>query len=179
MGNLAQAPESQGTGAVVVGLTAQEAEARLNKFGSNELAATTRRSFLSDLLHEFANPLLLILIFAAVASVFLVENADAGIIGVIVLLSAAIDLTQTYRSQQAIEKLRKQVAPTATVLRDGDWKEIRRREVVPGDIVRLSAGDLVPADSRLLMARDVYVLQASLTGESMPAEKEATGELAS
>ena len=179
MENLAQAPESQGTSAVAVGLTAQEAEARLDKFGANEPAATPRRSFLSDLLHEFLNPLVLILIIAATASAFLGEKTDAGIIGVIVLLSAAIDLTQTYRSQQAIEKLRKQVAPTATVLRDAVWKEVRRREVVPGDIVRLSAGDLVPADSRLLTARDVYVLQASLTGESMPAENEATGEPAS
>jgi Mg2+-importing ATPase len=107
---------------------------------------------------------------------FLGEKVDAGIIGVIVLLSAAIDLTQTYRSQQAIEQLRQQVAPTATVLRSGEWKEIRRRDVVPGDIVRLSAGDLVPADCRLLIARDLYVLQASLTGESMPAEKEASAE---
>ena len=121
----------------------------------------------------------MILIIAAIASAFLGEKADAGIIGVIILLSAAIDLSQTYRSQQAIEQLRKQVAPTATVLRGGEWKEIQRRGVVPGDIVRLSAGDLVPADCRLLIARDLYVLQASLTGESMPAEKEATPEPAS
>ena len=125
------------------------------------------------------NPLVLILVIAAIASAFLGDKVDAGIIGVIVLLSAAIDLTQTYRSQRAVEKLRAQVAPTATVLRDGEWKELPRRDVVPGDIVRLSAGDLVPADARLLIARDLYVLQASLTGESLPAEKEATGEPAS
>jgi len=100
----------------------------------------------------------LILIVAAIASAFLGEKVDAGIIVVIVLLSAAIDLTQTYHSQRAIEQLRKQVAPTATVLRDGEWKEIQRRGVVPGDVVRLSAGDLVPADARLLIARDLYVL---------------------
>ena len=89
MGNLVQAPETHGTGAAVVGLTAQEAEARLDKFGPNEPAATPRRSFLSDLLHEFLNPLVLILIIAAIASAFLGEKTDAGIIGVIVLLSAA------------------------------------------------------------------------------------------
>ena len=163
----------------IVGLTAQEAAARLNTFGPNEPAATQRRSFLSAFLHEFTNPLVLILMIAAVASAFLGEKVDAGIIGVIVLVSAVIDLTQTYRSQRAVEQLRKQVAPTATVLRGGEWKEIQRREVVPGDIVRLSAGDLVPADARLVTARDLFLLQASLTGESMPAEKEATAEPAS
>src|SRR5208282_5327384 len=104
---------------------------------------------------------------------------DAGIIGVIVLLSAAIDFAQTYRSQRAIEQLRDRVAPTATVLRGGEWKEMPRRDVVPGDIVRLCAGDLVPADARLLIARALYVQQAALTGESLPTDKEATGEPAS
>ena len=167
-------PNADETHVAITGLTAQEAEARLDQFGPNEPAATQHHSFLSDLLHAFMNPLVLILVIAATASAFLGDKVDAGIIGVIVLLSAAIDLSQTYRSQRAIEKLRAQVAPTATVLRDGEWKEIRRRDVVPGDIVRLSAGDLVPADARLLIARDLYVLQAALTGESLPAEKQAT-----
>jgi P-type Mg2+ transporter len=163
----------------IVGLTVQEAQARLDQFGPNEPTATQHHSVLSDLAHEFTNPLVLILIIAAIVSAFLGEKVDAGIIGVIVLLSAAIDLTQTYRSQRAIDQLRDKVAPTANVLRDRAWKEIRRRDVVPGDIARLSAGDLVPADCRLLIARDLYVQQAALTGESLPAEKEATGEAAS
>jgi len=163
----------------ITGLTAQEAETQLARFGPNEPAATQKRSVLSDLWHAFTNPLVLILVIAAIASAFLGEKVDAAIITVIVLLSTAIDLAQTYRSQRAVEKLRAQVAPTATVLRDGEWKELRRRDVVPGDIVRLSAGDMVPADARLLTARDLYVLQASLTGESLPADKEATGEPAS
>jgi Mg2+-importing ATPase len=167
------------TRAGMTGLTAQEAEARLNQFGPNEPAAAQHHSVFSDLLHAFANPLVLILLIAAIVSAFLGEKVDAGIIGVIVLLSAAIDLSQTYRSQRAIEQLRKQVAPTATVMRGGEWKEIQRREVVPGDIVRLSAGDLVPADARLLAARDLYVQQAALTGESIPTDKEATEEAAS
>ena len=97
------------TRAPIAGLTAQEAEARLDKFGPNEPATTQQHSFLSDLLHQFTNPLVLILIIAAVASAFLGDRVDAGIIGIIVLLSATIDLTQSYRSQQAIEQLRKQV----------------------------------------------------------------------
>src|SRR5438094_967466 len=82
--------------------------------------------------------------------------------------SVAIDFVQTYRSQRAIQKLQEHVSLTATVLRDGRWQEIKRQEVVPGEIVRLSAGDLVPADGELLEARDLYVQQAALTGESMP-----------
>ena len=168
-------PNADKARVAIDGLTVHEAEARLAQFGPNEPAATQHHSVLSDLLHAFRNPLVLILLIAAVTSAFLGEKADAGIIGVIVLLSAAIDLSQTYRSQRAIERLRERVAPTATVLRSGEWSEIRRRDVVPGDIVRLAAGDLVPADCSLLIARDLYVQQAALTGESLPAEKEATG----
>src|SRR5258708_255099 len=100
MGNLAMSPNAAETRATIAGLTAQEAEARLDKFGPNEPAATQQHSIISELLHEFTNPLVLILITAAVASAFLGERVDAGIIGVIVLLSAAIDLSQTYRSQR-------------------------------------------------------------------------------
>jgi P-type Mg2+ transporter len=163
----------------VVGLTTREAEARLNQFGPNEPAATKHHSLLADVLRAFTSPLVLILIISAIISAFLGDAADASIIAIIVFLSIVLDLTQTYRSQKAVDQLQKQVAPTATVQRDGEWKDIPRREVVPGDIIRLSAGDLVPADARLLVARDLYVQQAALTGESLPAEKQATGETAS
>jgi Mg2+-importing ATPase len=172
-------PNSSETQVKITGLTPQEAAERLDQFGPNEPAATQHHSLLSDLLHAFSNPLVLILVIAAIVSGFMGQVVDAGIIGVIVLLSAAIDITQTYRSERAMERLHDQVAPTASVLRGGEWKVIRRRGVVPGDIVRLSAGDLVPADARLLVARDLYVQQAALTGESLPCEKEATGEPAS
>jgi Mg2+-importing ATPase len=163
----------------ITGLTAEEAASRLEQFGPNEPAATQQQSLLSDFLHAFSNPLVVILVIAAVISGFMGEAVDAGIIGVIVLLSAIIDVTQTYRSRRAMERLRDRVAPTANVLRNGEWKEIRRQEVVPGDVIRLAAGDLIPADARLLLARDLYVQQAALTGESLPSEKEATGEPAS
>lgn len=159
-----------------VGLTAEEAAARLERFGPNEPTQKQHHSFASDIVRVFKNPLVLILVLAAIASGLLGNAADAGIIATVVLLSTIIDLVQTYRSQTAVEKLRQQVAPTATVLRDAEWKDIPRREVVPGDIIRLSAGDLVPADAHLLTARDVYVQQAALTGESLPTEKEATSE---
>jgi P-type Mg2+ transporter len=90
-----------------------------------------------------------------------------------VVLSVVLNFVQTYRSHRVAERLRDVVAPTATALRDGTWREIRRRDVVPGDIVRVAAGDRVPADARLLETRDLHVQQAALTGESMPAEKGA------
>ena len=160
----------------ISGLTTQEAASRLDQFGANEPAATQHPSFLREVVHVFRNPLVVILVLAATASASLGQVTDAAIITTVVLLSAAIDLVQTHRSQRAVEGLRKAVAPTATVMRDGNWKEISRREVVPGDVVRLSAGDLVPADARLLVAKDLFVQQAALTGESLPTEKEATGE---
>jgi P-type Mg2+ transporter len=172
-------PNDGGVPAASAGLTAQEAEARLAQFGPNEPAATTHYSPVADLLHLFLNPLTLILLFSAGASAFLGDAIDAGIIGAIVLLSATMDFSQTYRSHRAVERLRDQVSPTATVQRDGTWQEMRRRDVVPGDLIRLAAGDMVPADARLLQERDLYVQQAALTGESLPTAKAATADPAS
>ena len=158
------------------GLSSEQAIEQLAKFGPNDPAPAHQHSALRQLLHLFLNPLVLILLIAAVASTFLGEVMNGGIIGAIVLLSIALDFIQTYRSQQAIKALRRRIAPTATVLRDGDWKEIHQREVVPGDVVKLAAGDLAPADAYLLESRDLFVQQSALTGESLPVEKEATGE---
>ena len=173
------APSADETPTTAAGLSEREAQARLARFGPNEPATAKHYSPIADLLRSFANPLTLILLIAAGASAFLGDKVDAGIICAIVLLSAGMDFSQTYRSQQAIERLHDQVAPTATVQRDGAWKEIRRRDVVPGDVIRLAAGDMVPADARLVAARDLYVQQAALTGESLPTAKAATAEAAS
>ena len=158
--------------ATLVGLTAQEAEARLSRFGPNDPASTRGGAFAFELLHLFLNPLVIILLVASVISAFLGQKIEAELIFVIVVFSVTIDFVQTYRSQRAIQRLQEHVSLTATALRDGQWQEVERQEIVPGDIVRLSAGDLVPADGQLLQARDLYVQQAALTGESMPAEKE-------
>jgi Mg2+-importing ATPase len=114
------------------------------------------------------------LLIASVIAGLLGEVVNAIIIVVMVLLSIGLNFIQNYRSQRAVERLRRGVALTAAVLRDGNWVEIPRRELVPGDIIRLAAGDLVPADGRLLQALDLHVQQAALTGESMPVEKEAS-----
>ena len=166
------APDVSGLSATWVGLTAQEAEARLSSFGPNDPASTRRGVLTFELLHLFLNPLVIILLVASVISAFLGQKIEAELIFVIVVFSVTIDFVQTYRSQRAIQRLQEHVSLTATALRDGQWQEIKRRKIVPGDIVRLSAGDLVPADGQLLEARDLYVQQAALTGESMPAEKE-------
>jgi P-type Mg2+ transporter len=158
------------------GLTSREATDRLNQFGTNEPAPAKSGAALTELLLLFLNPLVIILLVAALASFFLGDAPDALIILVMVLLGVAINFIQTYRSQQAINRLRADVTPTATVLRDGTFREIARREVVPGDVVRVVAGDLVPADGQLLEARDLFVQQAALTGESLPVEKQVVRE---
>jgi Mg2+-importing ATPase len=155
------------------GLTTAEAARRLAQYGPNEPVSVRRLSALVQLVHLFANPLVIILLVAGAISASLGQRADALIIITIVLVGIAISFWQTYRSQQAADRLRASVAPTATVLRDSQWQEVPLRAVVPGDVIRLSAGDLVPADSRLLDARDLSVQQAMLTGESLPVDKHA------
>lgn len=155
------------------GLSSAEAAQRLEQFGSNEPVTSKRRSAAVELAKMFLSPLAVILLLAALFAGFLGQAADATIIVTIVVLGNLINFYQTYRSQNAAEKLRLQVQPTATVLRDGAWTEIPQKLVVPGDIVRLSAGDLVPADATVVEAKDLHVQQAALTGESFPVEKRA------
>jgi Mg2+-importing ATPase len=155
------------------GLTQQEAEERLRQFGPNDPSPRRRGALLLELLLLFLNPLVVILLLASLASGLLGQRADAAIIFLMVALGVTINFVQTYRSHRAVKRLRDHVSLTATVLRDRAWQEVKRTEVVPGDLVRLSAGDLVPADACLLESRDLYVQQAALTGESMPVEKDA------
>jgi Mg2+-importing ATPase len=151
-----------------------EAERRLKQVGPNEPPAAQRAQGIRQLVQFFANPLVIILLVASVVSAALGETLNATIIVIMVLLSVALNFFQAARSQRAADHLRASVTPTATVLRDGAWQELPRRELVPGDIIRLSAGDLVPADARLIEAHDLHVQQAALTGESLPSEKEAS-----
>ena len=174
-GNASGTANQETAHAPAAGLTTGEAHQRLAQYGANEAVRTRRWSALRELAGFFANPLVLILLIAAFASILLGQHTDAAIVIVIVLVSVTINFIQTYRSQVAAERLRSQVAARATVMRDGSWQEIPRREVVPGDVVQLSAGDLIPADARLLASKDLYVQEAALTGESIPAEKHATG----
>ena len=160
------------------GLTAEEARNRLSQYGPNEPTVVRRGATLQQMLVFLANPLVLILLVASIITAILGEVLNASIIITMIILSVALNFFQTFRSQRAVERLRVGVALTATVLRDGAWAELPRGVLVPGDVIRLSAGDLVPADARLIETNALHVQQAALTGESMPVEKRAN-ELAS
>ena len=156
------------------GLSAQEAETRLTRYGRNLLDTTPRRSVFRQYLAHFKNPLVLILLVASALSAFMGELEGAWIIWVIVLLSVTLDFIQEHRAENAANLLKKQVAVRVTVLRDGKPIETRLEKIVPGDVVLLNAGALVPADCRLLDAKDFFVNQSLLTGETFPVEKRAT-----
>lgn len=161
------------------GLTSQQAADRLKQFGPNETTTKQRRPPWLDQLLLLFNPLSVVLLVAAGISLFIGERFDAVLIAAIVTIGGAIDFAQTYHAQVTIEHLRATVAATASVERDGAWRELPRSQIVPGDRIRLSAGDLVPADARLIESRDLAILQAMLTGESTSAEKMATSAEAS
>jgi Mg2+-importing ATPase len=151
-------------GASARGLTAVEARRRLLQYGPNEPARPRRGAGIAQFLRFLANPLVIILLIAGVVSAALGETVNASLIVLMVVLSVVLNFAQSYRSQRAAERLRETVAPTASVMRDGAWAEIARRELVPGDVIRLSAGDRVPADARLIETRDLHVQQAALPG---------------
>ncbi len=153
------------------GLTKNEVEKRLSEFGYNELPKEKRFTVLIMLLNQFKDPLILLLIFAGFLSLLLHEVVESIAIFVIVLLNAILGFIQEYRAEKAIEALEKISAPTAKVLRDGNEQKILAREVVPGDILLLEAGDIVPADSRIIENSSLQINEASLTGESVPSKK--------
>jgi Mg2+-importing ATPase len=155
------------------GLAIEEARKRLRQYGPNEPTVIRRGATLQQLLVFLANPLVIILLLASIISAILGEVLNASIIITMVFLSVALNFFQTFRSQRAVERLRAGVALTSTVLRDGAWVEELRSALVPGDVIRLSAGDLVPADARLIETNALHVQQAALTGESLPVEKRA------
>jgi len=172
----AQAPQAQVfalLGSSANGLTESEATRRLAEHGPNEAHAGPRASPLGTLVELFGNPLVLMLLVAAAVSGILGDRAGAGIIVAMVLLSVMLNYILSYRSKRAAERLREGIVPTASVRRDGAWHDAPRRTLVPGDLIRLAAGDRVPADGRLLEARDLHVQQSALTGESAPEEKDA------
>ena len=158
------------------GLTQTEAKRLLAQYGYNEPAPAKRSAPILQLLSLLANPLAIILLVASVISAALGQVLNASLIISMVLFSVVLNFIQTYRSQKAVDSIRKEVAPTAKVTRDGRWVEIPRREIVPGDVIKLSAGDLVPADAQLLETRDLHVQQAALTGESLPVQKTAPSD---
>ncbi len=160
-------------GGVRGGLASRQASQRLAEQGPNEVDPARTAAALHLLAHQFSSPLVLILVLAALVSLFLRNWADAGIILAIVLGSTALGFSQEYRASAALALLRERLALSARVWRDGRLQELPARQLVRGDLVALSAGNLVPADGVLLEARDLMLSEASLTGESFPVEKQA------
>lgn len=155
------------------GLSNLEATEQLSRYGHNELNATPRRTLIRQYLSHFKNPLVLILLAASGLSALMGEVEGAWIIWAIVLMSVTLDFIQEFRAQNTANLLKKQVAVCATVLRNGQPSEILLEKIVPGDVVLLNAGALIPADCRLIEAKDFFVNQALLTGETFPVEKHA------
>ena len=153
------------------GLTRSQAARRLKVSGPNTLEINPPLNLLRLLARQFASPLILILLFAAAVSLFVGQWTDAAVIAAIVAGSGLISFAQEYSAGNAINKLRERLAHRATVFRDGRAHEVASRSIVPGDVIALSAGSLVPADSVVLEAKDFFVSQAALTGETFPVEK--------
>jgi len=153
------------------GLSTADAAGRRKSQGPNLLEEPQRHRVIAGILRRFANPLILILLFAAAIAALTREQASFLIIASIIVLSVLIDFVQEQRAQTAAEALRRRVALRVQVLRNGSDQELPAADLVAGDVVRLSAGDLVPADCRLIESRDLFVNEALLTGEAYPVEK--------
>ncbi|KAA0274264.1 MAG: cation-translocating P-type ATPase [Chloroflexi bacterium] len=153
------------------GLSAKEADARLAKYGPNEIQAAHRISPWEILFEQFKNVLILILLGATAISFFLGHGVESIVIAIIVLFAVGLGFIQEYRAERAIDALRQMAAPTATVLRDGIDVKVPAREVVPGDVVILHTGDRIPADGRIIESINLQIEEAALTGESVPVEK--------
>jgi Mg2+-importing ATPase len=153
------------------GLSESEARERLKQYGPNEVAKEKRKSVLIRLLSNFKNPLVILLLVLGSISYLTGDMRATTMIFIMVLLGVVLRFFQELRSDIAAEKLKAMVSTSTTVLRDDKKKEIFLKELVPGDVVLMSAGDMVPADVRLLSAKDLHVNQATLTGESLPVEK--------
>jgi P-type Mg2+ transporter len=162
---------AQGMNSSLSGLSEKDAQEALRRLGLNRIQSREKVTPLGLFLNQFKSPIVLILIFATLISAFLKDWADAIIILLIVMGSALLSFFQEYNANNAAEKLKDQVSFKTDVLRDGKPASIPADEVVPGDLVLLSAGSLIPADGLVIEARDFFVNQAVLTGETFPVEK--------
>ncbi|WP_410645097.1 cation-translocating P-type ATPase [Amycolatopsis sp. lyj-346] len=157
----------------VRGLSAEEAGARLDRFGPNTVTAPAGPGLVLRVLRQFHDPLIYVLLLAGVVTGLFGGYVDAGVIGGVVLLNALVGFVQESRAQRALDALSRMVPSDATVLRDGVTRRIPAAELVPGDVVELAAGDRVPADVRLTEVRLAEVDESALTGESVPVRKSA------
>jgi Mg2+-importing ATPase len=155
------------------GLAAELAAERLRETGPNAVATGRQRSVIGDILQRCRNPLVIQLIVIATVAYLMGDLRSTIVVGAMVFLSVVLSYVQETRSSRAVEKLQQMVTTKTDVIRDGKQAEIPLEEVVPGDVVVLAAGSIIPADLRILSAKDFFVTQSALTGESMPVEKSA------
>lgn len=153
------------------GLDQSQAEQRLEKYGKNKLEEGKKKSIAARFAEQLSDPMIIVLIAAAVVSLIVGETADAIIILTVVILNSILGVVQEGKAEKAIEALQKMASPYSRVRRAGQVKQIKSEEMVPGDIVLLEAGDAVPADMRLIETSSLKIEEASLTGESVPTEK--------
>ena len=155
----------------ITGLGTEESKTRLNTYGFNELIAKGKTHPMKLLLTQFKSILILMLIGASIISIITDHIIDALVILIIVIFSAVLGFSQEYRAENALEALKRMLRPSATVIRNGQEIEIPAKEIVPGDIIVVIDGDIIPADARLIQSINLQVSEASLTGESMPVRK--------
>ena len=153
------------------GLSSSEAKQRLEKYGLNEFQDKKRKTFLQKFIDQFKDFMIIILIAAAIISIAAGERVDAIVILAIVILNAFLSIYQEGQAEKSLESLKQMSAPEAKVIRDGKKTVVPARELVPGDIVILEAGDIIPADLRLFTSSNLKVDESSLTGESVAVEK--------
>lgn len=155
----------------LMGLTAEEVEKRLKRYGHNSLPEGEGMSVLMIIIHQFTSPLIYILMAAAVITAILGDYADTGVIVGILIINAIVGYIQEYKAESSVRALKNMVVAKARVIRDGEEGEIPAEDIVPGDIVLLASGAKVPADLRLIDVTELRIEEAALTGESMPVEK--------
>lgn len=153
------------------GLSKDQAQKKLEEYGANELEEKEKRSFLSKLKDQLLDPMIIILMVAALISIFVGEGVDAFLIIAIVTINALLSIYQEGKAEESIKALQKMASPKAKVIRDGNPREIDSRDIVPGDLVILETGDIVPADLRLIESSNLKIDESSLTGESVAVEK--------
>ncbi|MBU5669703.1 cation-translocating P-type ATPase [Peptoniphilus sp. MSJ-1] len=154
------------------GLTEAEAKARIEKYGKNELEADSKKPFIQKLKDQILDPMIIILLIASIVSFAVGERLDATIIIAIVVVNAFLSIYQEGKAEEAIEALQKMSSPKAKIIRDGETIEVDSTTLVPGDIIVLETGDIVPADLRLIESSNLKIDESSLTGESVPVEKD-------
>ena len=158
------------------GLSSSEANNRLEKYGPNKIESSNKRSMLDKLKDQILDPMVILLIAASIVSAFTGDKIEAIIIIAIVIINAIMSIYQEGQAEDSVAALQKMSSPEATVLRDGKRTKIKAEELVPGDIVILETGDIIPADMRLLDSRNLQIDESSLTGESVAVEKDAEAQ---